>query len=177
MKKTFINIALIISFFIVFIIQVNLFSSMKIAGVMPNLFIIYILFIGLYLNKTAGVTYGIICGILLDFFIGKKVGISAIMLGVVGFIGGAFDKNFSKENKITIMAMTAIVTLVYEIGIYCIGFLIYRYQIEIVTFLKILAIECVYNSLLIIIMYPLMQNLGYKIEEEYKGSKILTRYF
>ena len=28
-----------------------------------------------------------------------------------------------------------------------------------------------------IILYPLIQKFGYAIEEEYKGNKILTRYF
>lgn len=177
MKKTLINILLIVTFIIIFILQINVFSNMKIRGVIPNLFIIYVLFIGLYLNKIAGITYGIIFGILLDLFIGKKVGISSIMLGIVGLIAGILDKNFSKENKITIMIMTGLVTIVYEVGIYTIGFFIYRYQIEIVNFIKILLIESVYNALLIIVFYPIMQNLGYKIEEEYKGSKILTRYF
>lgn len=177
MKKAIINIALILVFLIIFIVQVNLFSNIKIAGVMPNLFIIYILFIGLYLNKIAGVTYGIIFGILLDLFIGKKIGTSAIMLSTIGLIGGILDKNFSKENKITIMVMTSICTITYEIGMYCIGFFLYKYQIEILEFITILAIESIYNAILIIIVYPLMQNLGYKIEEEYKGSKILTRYF
>lgn len=177
MKKILINIAIVVSFLIIFMVQVNLFSNMKIAGVMPNLFIIFVLFIGLYLNKIAGITYGIIFGILLDLFIGKKVGISAIMLSIVGLIGGILDKNFSKENKITIMVMTGIATIVYEIGMYCIGLFLYKYQIEIGSFIKILITECIYNVLLIIIVYPLMQNLGYKIEEEYKGSKILTRYF
>ena len=73
MKKLITNIILIITFIIIYFLQVNLFSWFKMAGVMPNLFIIFILFIGLYYNKVAGITYGIILGILLDFFIGKKL--------------------------------------------------------------------------------------------------------
>ena len=33
------------------------------------------------------------------------------------------------------------------------------------------------DAILTIILYPLMQILGNKIENEYKGNKILTRYF
>ena len=138
MKKILINISLVLFFFITFILHVNLFSNLKIAGVMPNIFIIFVLFIGLYINKTVGFTYGMIFGILLDLFVG---------------------------------------TIIYELGIYFIGYFVYKYQIEIVKFIKILLIESIYNASLIIILYPLMQNLGYIIEEEYKGSKILTRYF
>mgnify|MGYP003460146760 CR=1 FL=1 len=144
---------------------------------MPNLFIIYVLFIGLFYNKIAGVTYGIASGILLDLFIGRKVGITAIMLATVGLIGGIFDKNFSKESRITIIIMVIVSTLIYEIGDYFIGCVVYGYSIELIGFLKILLIEVIYNIIVTIILYPLIQNFGYKIEEEYKGNKILTRYF
>ena len=139
--------------------------------------VILILFIGLFYNKTAGTAYGILLGILLDFFIGKKVGISAIMLGTVGLIGGIFDKNFSKESRITIILMVIASTIMYEFGTYVIGYFVYDYSFEILSFGKMLLIECVYNVLITIIIYPLINTLGYKIEGEVKGNKILTRYF
>ena len=144
---------------------------------MPNLFIIFVLFIGLFYNKIAGVGYGVLFGVLLDFFIGRKIGLSAMMLGAVGFIGGVFDKNFSKENRFTIMIMVTVCTIFYEISVYLIGSAIYKYSPEMMVFLRILLIECIYNILMTIILYPIIQNLGYKIEAVYKGDKILTRYF
>ncbi len=144
---------------------------------MPNVFIIFGLFIGLFYSKIAGAMYGIFFGILLDFFVGRKIGISGMMLGAVGFIGGVFDKNFSKENRFTIMMMVTVCTIIYETSQYLIGGVIYQYSFEIIPFFKILIIECLYNILITIILYPLIQNVGYKIEEVYKGDKILTRYF
>lgn len=177
MKKIIINITLIITFILIYLLQANLFSWFRIADVMPNLFVIFILFIGLFYNKIAGVTYGIILGMLIDLFIGRKIGISAIMLGIVGLIGGIFDKNFSKESRITIMIMVSVCTVIFEIGSYILGFFILKYTFEIFVFVKILAIEVLYNIIIAIILYPLMQKLGYKIEEQVKGNKILTRYF
>ncbi len=139
--------------------------------------VILILFIGLFYNKIAGTAYGILLGIFLDFFIGRKVGISAIMLGTVGLIGGIFDKNFSKESRITIILMVIASTIMYEFGTYAIGYFIYDYSFELLAFGKMLLIECVYNALITIIIYPLINTLGYKIEGEVKGNKILTRYF
>lgn len=49
--------------------------------------------------------------------------------------------------------------------------------LEIIPFIKIVAIEILYNSILVIILYPIMQKVGYNIEEIFKGSNILTRYF
>lgn len=177
MKKVLINIMLVITFIVLYILQSNLFNWFKIAGVMPNLFIIYILFIGLYANKTTGITYGIIIGLLLDLFIGKKVGITAIMLGVVAIIGVIFDRNFSKENRVTLIIMVLVSTIAFEVGSYVLAYFIYNNYIQLWPFIQILLIECVYNALLTIILYPLIQILGNKIEEEYKGNKILTRYF
>ena len=51
MKKISIIIALIITFFIIYFLQVNIFSTFTIAGVKPNLFIMYVLFIGLFANQ------------------------------------------------------------------------------------------------------------------------------
>lgn len=177
MKKSIINVLLFITFIFVYFLQINLFSCFKIAGVMPNLFVIFVLFIGLFIGHIAGLTYGIFMGILLDFFIGKKIGISAIMLGIIGLIGGFFDKNFSKESRVTLIVMVTIATIIYEAGGYILGYFIYNSSIEIFNFIKILSIECLYNLILTIILYPMIQNLGYKIEDEYKGNKILTRYF
>lgn len=177
MKKLIINITLFVVFIFIYIIQSNFFTWFKIADVMPNLFVIFILFIGLYTNKYMGIGYGIFCGILLDCFISKKIGISAIMLGIVGIMGVIFDKNFSKENRITLILMVVISTIIYEFGSYIIGYFIYGTYIQIIGFLQILIVEVIYNILLTIIIYPLVQILGCKLEDIYKGEKILTRYF
>lgn len=177
MKKFIINIIIIITFVIIYILHSNLFTWFKIAGVMPNLFVIFVLFIGLYANKYMGVTYGIIFGLLLDLFLSRNIGISAIMLGIVGIIGVVFDKNFSKENRITLIVMVILSTIVFETGEYLVSFFINKFDLEIIPFIQILLIECLYNSILTIILYPLIQNLGNRVETEYKGNKILTRYF
>lgn len=177
MKKTIINIAFILIFLIIYLLQVNFFSWFKIAGVMPNLFVILVLFIGLFAGRIMGVTYGLFFGILLDLFIGKKIGITAIGLGCIGIIGGIFDKNFSKDSRITIMIMVVGSTIIYEIGMYALSYFMLGTNIEIFSFIKILFAEVIFNTILTIILYPLIQNSGYYVENEFKGNKILTRYF
>lgn len=144
---------------------------------MPNLFVIFILFIGLYANKTMGPVYGVICGLFIDFFISKKLGITAIMLGIVGIAGVIFDRNFSKDNRITLIVMVMISTAIFEIGQYIFSYFINKTSFEILPFVQMLLIECLYNGIITIILYPLMQIFGNKVETEYKGNRILTRYF
>ena len=176
MRKIFINIVLIILGFLLYFFQSNFFSWFTIAGIKPNLFVIYILFIGLFGNKTMGAVYGIVLGALLDLIFNEKIGANLICLPIVGIIAIAFDKNFSKDSRITIILMVFATTTIFETVVY-INYVLYSCNIEIFNFVKILIIEVIYNILITIIMYPLIQKFGYYIENEYKGNKILTRYF
>lgn len=177
MKKTLTVFLLILLFLILYFLQSNLFSWFTIAGIKPNIFIILVLYIGLYGGKRLGSILGIVFGVFLDIFIGRQIGISGILLGVVGFIGGYMDKNFSKDSRITIILMCIVTTILYELINYVVLALIYRFDFEVLAITKIALIEALYNSILIIIAYPLTRWIGYKIEDIFKGSNILTRYF
>ena len=144
---------------------------------MPNLFVIFVLFIGLFGNKLMGAIYGMVIGLILDVLFANNIGISFIGLGLVGIASTIFDKNFSKDSRFTIMLMVAGLTIFYELIFYFANYFVAETSIEIFTFIKILLIEVIYNVILTIILYPLMQKFGYYIENEFKGNKILTRYF
>ena len=177
MKKLVINIVLILVALIIYYLQSNFFTWFNIAGVMPNLFIIFVLFIGLFASRTVGTIYGVAIGLVLDLLLGLQIGINAVTLGLVGFLAGIFDKNCSKDSRMTIMIMVLGSTFLAEALNYLLNYMFLSINVEIVNFIIILVIEIVYNLILTIILYPLIQKTGYYIENEYKGNKILTRYF
>lgn len=177
MKRFVINFSLILIAFLIYFLQENFFNWFTIAGVMPNLFIIFVLFIGLFTGKNKGTAYGIAIGLMLDIVVGNRIGIYTIALGGVGFISGVFAKNFSKDSRMTIMFMAAGLTAAYEILVYTLNYFILDTNLEILIFIKILALEVIYNIFLTIILYPLLKRFGYYIEHEYNGDRILTRYF
>lgn len=177
MKKTSITILLILTFLIIFFLQANIFQNFTIAGVMPNLFVIFILFVGLYANATLSVLVGVIGGLIIDLVYSKTIGITAIMLCIIGYLGAYFDKNFSKENKFTILLMVIGATAIYEFGLYSLQVILMEFDFEIIEFIKILLIEILYNSLLSIILYPLIKKAGYAIDRNFKENNLLTRYF
>ncbi len=177
MKKFMINILLILAAFIIYFLQSDFFSWFTISGVMPNLFVIFILFIGLFTNRITGVVYGVVIGAILDLVIGMQIGIYAAGLGLIGFLAATFDKNFSKDSRATIMFMVLGATLIYEVIVYILNYFVFSTNVEIINFIRILSIEIIYNLIIVIIFYPLMQTCGYGIENTYKGNKILTRYF
>lgn len=177
MKKVFINLMLILISLVIYFLQSNFFSWFSISGIKPNLFVIFILFIGLFGNRSMGILYGAVCGIFLDLLWSGKVGPNMIGLVIVGSVATIFNRNFSKDSRITIMLMVLGSTVIFEI-IYCfINYIIFSSNIEILYFIRILFIELIYNIFITIIIYSLINKFGYYIENEYKGNKILTRYF
>ena len=177
MKKILIHISLIITFIVIYLLQTIFFSYFTIAGIMPNIFVILMLYIGLYMGRTMGVIYGIIYGIFIDIWIGKSFGLTSIVLALIGLISGIFDKTLSKDSRITVLLMGVACTIIYEVALYVMQYIALGINVEILKFTQILFVEVIYNMLLIIILYPLMKVTGYEIENEIKGDRILTRYF
>ena len=177
MKKFLSILLIIVSFLIIYFIQSNFFTWFTIANVKPNLFVIFILCIGLFAGKKLGLIFGIIFGFFIDVVIVRQIGISGIMLGLIGLLGEYLDKNFSKESRITIMLMIAASTAIYEIGGYIFNMIALDINVEILQFVRILIIEVIYNLLITIVIYPLIQKIGHALEEVFKTKNILTRYF
>lgn len=177
MKKVVVIISLILVFFLIYFLQSNFFTWFNISGIMPNLYIILILFIGLFLKRKIGLILGIIFGLFLDITVGKTIGVAAIMLGLIGIISEILSKNFSKDSRFIITIMVIINTIIYEIATYI--FLIIRTNatIEIIYFIKILLIEILFNTLITIIIYPIIKKAGYYVENLFDDKMILTRYF
>lgn len=177
MKKIGISMLFFLAFIIIYLLQANVFPHFTIAGVMPNVFIIFILWIGLFTNTTQAIIFGIIMGISLDLIYGEVIGITAIMFCIIGYLGAYFDKNFSKESKLKVVVMVIGATIIYELGYYSLGGLIIGFDFEWLNFMRIVIFEIIYNVLITIILYPLIQVLGYKVDRVFKKNNILTRYF
>ena len=177
MKKFLSILGLILTFFMIYFLQANFFTWFHIAGVKPNLFVVFILFIGLFVGNKLGFVFGLMLGIYLDLLIGKTVGISGFMLGIVGLIGEYLDKNFSKDSRITLIFMVMGSTAIYELGQYFFQILRWKFDIEILPFITTLMVEVIFNAVLVIILYPLIQKVGNGLEKVFKSKSVLTRYF
>lgn len=176
MKKFILNIILVILFFLIYILQITFFNTFSIFGVKPNLFILLVLFIGLYIDEKNAMIFGIFAGICMDLLGGKIFGISSIMLAIVGIISGVLAKNWKKE-QLQIVLMFILLTICYEVGSYILSTLLSIANFEILAFIKKLIIEVIYNVLILMIFYPLIQKIGCSCERIFNKTEILTRYY
>lgn len=177
MKKTLSIACLIATFFVIYFLQSNFFTWFNIAGIMPNVYVILVLFIGLFVKRKIGLICGIGFGLYLDIVLGKTIGTSALALGIIGLLGEILSKNFSKDSRFIVCLMVIGTTAMYEIIVYILTMLRTEGTIEILAFLKILIVEMIFNGILTIIIYPLIKKAGYYLENLYDDKFILTRYF
>lgn len=177
MKKALSILCLILTFFIIYFLQANFFTWFNIATIMPNVYVILVLFIGLFVKRKIGLACGIGFGLYLDIVLGKTIGTSALALGIAGLLGEILSKNFSKDSRFIVCLMVIGTTAVYEIIVYLLTMLRTEGTVEILAFLKILLIEMLFNGLITIIIYPLIKKAGYYLENLYDDKFILTRYF
>ena len=75
------------------------------------------------------------------------------------------------------MLMTIGATLICEIISYLIQIIVFKLSIELLPFIKVVAIETLYNAMLIIIIYPLIEKAGEILEKVFKKKSILTKYY
>jgi len=75
------------------------------------------------------------------------------------------------------MFMGIFATLICELVAYLIQIIVFNLSIEILPFIKIITIETLYNTILIILLYPLIEKAGDLLEKTFKGKSILTKYY
>ena len=68
-------------------------------------------------------------------------------------------------------------TLICEIISYLIQIILFKLSIEIFIFTKIIVIEALYNVILVIIIYPLIEKFGEVLTKTFKEKNIFTKYY
>lgn len=75
------------------------------------------------------------------------------------------------------MLMTIGTTIICELISYLLQIIIFKLQIDLLLFIKIVSIETLYNVMLIIIIYPLVIKLGELLERAFTEKNIFTKYY
>ena len=75
------------------------------------------------------------------------------------------------------MVMAAATVFACELISYINQIILFDLSIEIFAFIKIMLIEILFNSMIIIIIYPIIQKSGRLLEKIFTEDKVLTRYY
>ncbi len=96
------------------LIQTNLIGNIAILGVKPNLFIVFIIVVGLTNGSETGAVIGFIVGLVMDSYSPAPVGVYALIGLLLGILSGISNRNFFRDNYILTMAFAFIYTILFE---------------------------------------------------------------
>lgn|GEM_PF-124125 len=111
MKKILIYAVFIL---LITLMQTNLIDAIAIFGVKPNLFIVFIIVVGLTNGSETGAVVGFVTGLVMDSYSPTPVGVYALIGLLLGGLSGFSNRNFFRDNYILTMAFAFIYTVVFE---------------------------------------------------------------
>ncbi len=105
-------------FLVSLILQSTLFSHLTVAGVKPDLVLIFIILYALLHGPKEGVLAGLLGGLLQDLLFGQFIGMNALPKLTVGYMFGVLERKIYKENLLIPMAALFLGTFVNETILY-----------------------------------------------------------
>ena len=170
-KKLLVSLIVFMLICIAIWFQVNFLNIFTFFDTAANLAIVFICGIGLLSGKTSGALVGVTYGTLLDLLFGKSFGVYLLLYGLLGFASGEMSRGFSKENRMSMLYMVALFTIVTEIVTNLLFVFIYNYDLEIFIVKKIF-LETAYNVILARILFKPLTSLS-EIVNKCKNSYYL----
>jgi len=153
--------AVLIQAFLLYLLQTCVFTSFKLAGVVPDLMIILVVAVAFMRGSNKGMLAGFVSGLLMDLTYGQVVGLFALMYMFIGFISGFAHKIYDEMDYTTPIFLVGISELMYNLFYYFffyflqgrlnIGYYMFRFMIP----------RMIYTVLVSLLLYRLfnMENI------------------
>lgn len=155
--------------FVFAVLLPTLFPAVEILGVMPNLFLVYVIIAGFFVRPENALRIGVVSGFVYDILAGHAFGFNTVMYMLVCLFVSLFYENMIRRINILLIALSVVLgTFIFE-GIY--GFFVYFLNggVEFLQFLKELGIEAFYNAVIAFILYLPLKSAMTKVYSE-KGD-------
>lgn len=133
--------------------QSTFFSTYTIKGALPDLILIFVLFYALLNGSKNAATYGFLCGLLEDLYMGRFIGINALAKGATAYLIGKLEGNVFKENIFVGIITVIFGSLINGVFIFLLSFLIFQDLHFDYSLVISLLYQVVYNILLTVPLY------------------------
>jgi rod shape-determining protein MreD len=135
-------------------LQAGLAPHLAVFGVVPNLFLLVVVTLGLVEGPTAGSVAGFVAGLLLDMLGTAVIGPWALVLSVVGFVAGTLSAQMFAEGWLLPVTVVFVASLIAELAY---GLLLAMLGVGGPFFLvlaRIVVPAAVYNTALAVLISP-----------------------
>lgn len=151
-KKLLVSLIVFILICIAIWFQINVLNIFTFFSTPANLAIVFICGVGLLSGKISGALVGACYGVLIDLLFGKSLGVYLLIYTLLGVASGELSKGFSKDNRMSIIYMVALLTIATEVLTLFTFSIVYNYDLEFYAIKKIL-LETIYNMIIARILF------------------------
>ncbi|MBE7038606.1 MAG: rod shape-determining protein MreD [Ruminococcaceae bacterium] len=138
--------------FVLLVLQTTFFTRIKIFGVIPNLVLVFsVCFFSV--NKVPhSAFFGVVAGLMLDWIVGDKTGLNAIIFLYLGVFVSFVSNRFFYKRLVYIFILTFLISAVYNALFLTLNFYIWGKYINLKSFIKVF-LQCVSDAIFSIAGY------------------------
>lgn len=146
-------------------LQLFVFNKLSVFGVKPNMILISVIVVSAITNIYASTVYSFILGVCMDLLFGGT-GMFTISYTVIGMLLGFVGEDYMKGNYISIIILSTISVVLFEIVQYFQSMINLSSYISIFFLLKQLIIGIILNVILVCLIYFIYSKITDKIDEK-----------
>lgn len=158
--------------FLSIFLESTLFGHFTLRGVGPDLLLIFVVFYAIIYGSRKGFSYGFLCGLLEDLYVGRFIGMNALSKGLTAYVIGKLEVNVFKDNLLVGFGGVVLATVFNSILMLLIALLSMPHLVLDKSMLLDLSGQLVYNGLLSIpfyIWYYRSARSGWLKSSKYRG--------
>lgn len=150
------GICVLVEALILFLLQSSVFTSIELAGVVPDLLLILVVAVAFMRGRIQAMLTGIVCGLMIDCFYSSLMGLFPLMYLLIGYVAGYSHKIYDENDYTIPLVLVGVGELLYNLlyfvfffflnGKLNIGYYLYRFMIP----------RVIYTVLISILLYKLL---------------------
>ena len=149
------GILVLLQIILCFLLQSSVFPYFELAGVVPNIALIFVITIAYKYGQIPAMGVGFIIGLLFDICFSDVIGICALLYFVIGFLAGFSHKIYDRRDMTVPLLIIVIGEFLYSFFYYVFEFLL-RNRLALGYYMEHLIVpRIVYTVAVAIIFYPL----------------------
>lgn len=143
-------------------LQTTIIRGIEVFHVIPNLLFIIVVCYGLLHDDYSSLVVGIVCGLILDLFGGRLLGINTLLCVLAACFCMSISDNLFSHNAIVSMVFVLLLTIPFELLTYILYFAIWgKGSFWYAVLCKILP-SAGYNFLFALIIHPIVKTITYQ---------------
>lgn len=154
-----------------FLLQTSVFSFFPFFGAVPNIILLFVIWIALTNGSIPAMIAGFLCGLLIDIMYGTTLGVYAFFYMILGYINGYFHILFFAEASLLPLVLVFANDCIYHILTYLVFFLPQKKWNFFFYLRKNILPELIYTTVISLIMYQVFLRMYHWIMKKKKKRR------